>query len=71
MYMMLQIFMAAKLDAMSKMWLSLIGIGLMVVAALIITFARTKTKGWIRVVLTLFAIVLLIYGLISGLISIL
>lgn len=71
MYTMLQTFAAAKLDAMSKMWLSLIGIGLMVVAALIITYARHKTKGWIRVILTIVAIIILFYGLISGLISIL
>lgn len=70
MYMMLQTFAAAKLDPMSKMWMSMIGIGLMVLAALIITYARNKTKGWIRLVLTLAAIVLLIYGIICGLLSI-
>ncbi|QTH46532.1 DUF2768 family protein [Cohnella sp. LGH] len=58
------------MDPMSKMWMSFIGIGLMVVAALIITYARTKTKGWVRLVLTLVAVVVLIYGMISGLISI-
>jgi hypothetical protein len=70
MALMLQAFAAAKLDAMSKMWVSMIGIGLMVLAALIITYARNKTKGWIRLVLTLVAVVLLIYGVICGLISI-
>jgi len=70
MVLMLQTFAAAKLDAMGKMWLSLIGIGLMVLAALIITYARTKTKGWVRLVLTLIAVVVLIYGMISGIISI-
>ncbi|MFC4302772.1 DUF2768 family protein [Cohnella boryungensis] len=70
MALMLQTFAAAKLDAMSKMWVSMIGIGLMVLAALIITYARNKTKGWIRLVLTLVAVVLLIYGVICGLISI-
>lgn len=68
---MAQTLMAAQLDAMSKMWLSLIGIGLMVIAALIITFARMKTKGWIRIVLSLVAVVMLIYGVLCGLISIL
>jgi hypothetical protein len=62
-------FAAAKLDAMSKMWMSFIGIALMVLAALIITYAR-KTKGWLRLVLTIIAIVLLIYGIVCGLLSI-
>ncbi len=70
MVLMLQAYAAAKLDPMSKMLMSFIGIGLMVVAALIITYARTKTKGWVRLVLTLVAVVVLIYGMISGLISI-
>jgi hypothetical protein len=69
MYPMLQLYTAATLNAMDKMWLSFIGIGLMIVAAFIITYAR-KTKGIIRVVLTLIAIVILIYGIITGLISI-
>lgn len=69
MHMMLQLYAAAALDAMDKMWLSFIGIILMVVAALIITYARRR-KGWVRFVLTLIAIVLLLYGIISGLISI-
>ncbi|XID94250.1 DUF2768 family protein [Paenibacillaceae bacterium WGS1546] len=66
-----QTLMAAQLDAMSKMWLSLIGIGLMVIAALVITFARMKTKGWIRIALSLVAVIMLIYGVLCGLISIL
>jgi hypothetical protein len=69
MYTMIQMFAAAKLDAMSKMWMSFIGIALMVLAALIITYAR-KTKGWLRLVLTIIAIVLLIYGIVCGLLSI-
>jgi len=70
MFNMLQTYAAAKLDPMGKMWVSLIGIGLMVLAALIITFARAKTKGWVRLILTLVAIVMLIYGMICGLLSI-
>ncbi|WP_229263687.1 DUF2768 family protein [Cohnella cholangitidis] len=67
--MMLQLYAAAKLSAMNKMWVSMIGIGLMVLAALVITYARNKTKGWVRLVLTLVAIVMLIYGMICGLLS--
>ncbi|WP_240702870.1 DUF2768 family protein [Cohnella luojiensis] len=70
MYTMLQTFMAAKLDPMSKMWVSFIGIGLMIVAAVIITYARNKTKGWIRLLLTLAALVVLIYGFVCGLLAI-
>jgi uncharacterized membrane protein YqjE len=69
MYTMIQLFAAAKLNAMSKMWMSFIGIALMVLAALIITYAR-KTKGWLRLVLTIIAIILLIYGIVCGLLSI-
>ena len=67
---MLQTYAAAKLDPMGKMWMSFVGIGLMVIAALIFTYARSKTKGWVRLVLTLVAVVVLIYGMICGLISI-
>ncbi|BBI33185.1 DUF2768 family protein [Cohnella abietis] len=70
MYIMLQTFIAAKLDPMSKMWVSFIGMGLMVISAAIIYYARAKTKGWIRLVLTLVAFVVLIYGLLCGLLSI-
>lgn len=69
MYTMLQLYAATTLDAMDKMWISFIGIGLMVVAAFIITFAR-KTKGWIRFLLTLIAIVVLIYGIVCGMLAI-
>lgn len=69
MYTMLQLFTAAKLNAMDKMWISFIGIGLMILAALIITYAR-KRKGWTRLLLTLVAIVLLIYGIVCGMLSI-
>lgn len=56
---------------MTKMWVSLVGIGLMAISAVVITVARTKTKGFLRLVLTLTAFGLLIIGFISGLFSIL
>ncbi|MFC5467787.1 DUF2768 family protein [Cohnella suwonensis] len=63
MLLMLQAFTAvAKLDGMMKMWFSFIGMGLMIVSALLIFFARSKTKGWIRVVLTIVSVIILIYG---------
>jgi hypothetical protein len=58
------------MDPMTKMWVSFIGMGLMVLAAVVITFARLKTKGWIRFVLSLIAFVLLIAGMICGLAAI-
>ncbi|MGG4142870.1 DUF2768 family protein [Paenibacillus algorifonticola] len=58
------------MDAMMKMWVSLIGIGLMAISAVIITFARIKTKGIVKFILSLIAFVLLIIGFICGVISI-
>lgn len=55
---------------MTKMWVSLVGIGLMAVSAVLITVARAKTKGFLRFVLSLAAFCLLIVGFIFGLISI-
>jgi hypothetical protein len=59
------------MDAMTKMWISLIGIGLMALSAVSITFARLKTKGFLRFVLSLIAFMLLMVGFLLGLISIL
>jgi hypothetical protein len=59
------------MDAMTKMWVSLIGIGLMALSAVAITFARLKTRGFVRFVLSLIAFILLSAGFLLGLISIL
>ncbi|MFC4777549.1 DUF2768 family protein [Paenibacillus sp. GCM10023252] len=58
------------MDAMTKMWVSLIGIGLMALAAVIITLARLKTKGFLKLVLSTAAFLLLVVGFLCGLISI-
>ncbi|MCA0754429.1 DUF2768 domain-containing protein [Paenibacillus sp. N4] len=58
------------MDGMTKMWVSLFGIGMMAIAALLITFARLKTKGILKFVLSLLAFIILIVGFICGLISI-
>lgn len=58
------------MDPMTKMWVSFIGIGLMAVAALLITVARTKTKGVVRLILSIVAFVLLLFGMIYSFISI-
>lgn len=59
------------MDPMTKMWVSLIGIGLMAIAAVIITFARLKTKGVIKFSLSFISFILLVFGFICGLIAIL
>lgn len=58
------------MSAMDKMWVSFIGIGLMVIAAVIITFARIKTKGIVKGVLSFIAFIFLAIGFLLGLLSI-
>ncbi|MEV5028415.1 DUF2768 family protein [Paenibacillus sp. LPE1-1-1.1] len=58
------------MDAMTKMWVSLFGIGMMAIAALLITFARMKTKGALKFVLSLIAFIILLIGFVCGLLSI-
>lgn len=58
------------MDPMTKMWVSLVGIGLMAIAAVIVTFARLKTKGVLKFILSLVAFVLLVVGFIYGIFAI-
>ncbi len=58
------------MDAMTKMWVSFGAIGLMVLAAFIISFARYKTKGPLKFVLSFIAYVILLIAALCGLISI-
>lgn len=58
------------IDPMTKMWLSFIAIGLLLAASGIISFTRAKTRGVLRIVLTIIAVVVLIYGVIIGYLSI-
>jgi hypothetical protein len=48
------------MSSMDKMWASFYAIGLMLLASVIITYARAKTRGFIRVLLSLIAFVLFI-----------
>jgi len=48
------------MSPMDKMWASLIAIGLMVLASLLISFARTRTKGVLRAVLSIVAFLMFI-----------
>jgi hypothetical protein len=58
------------MDAMTKMWISFGAIGLLLLASGIVSFARARTKGFLRVILTIVAVIALIYGVILGYISI-
>ncbi|MFF2482147.1 DUF2768 family protein [Paenibacillus sp. NPDC058071] len=58
------------MDPMTKMWVSFVGIGLMAIAAVIITFARLKTKGVLKFVLSIIAFITLFIGFICGVVSI-
>jgi len=59
-----------QLDPMTKMWISFAAIGLLLLASGIISFARMKTKGILRWVLSIVAFIALIYGVILGYISV-
>lgn len=58
------------MDAMTKMWLSLAAILVMGLSVFLITFARTKTKGILRGVLSLIAFVIMLTGFLAGIVSI-
>jgi hypothetical protein len=58
------------MDAMTKMWISFFAIGLMVLASFIISFARAKTKGWVRILLSIIAFFCLLLAVLYGFISI-
>ncbi|AZS18226.1 DUF2768 family protein [Paenibacillus motobuensis] len=58
------------MDAMTKMWLSIAAILVMGLSVFLITFARTKTKGLLKGILSLVAFVIMLAGFLTGLISI-
>ncbi|THF78360.1 DUF2768 family protein [Cohnella fermenti] len=58
------------MDPMMKMWVSFVGIGLMVLAAVVVMFARAKTKGVLRFGLSLVAFACLLFGMLCGFIAI-
>ncbi|MFP4974709.1 DUF2768 family protein [Paenibacillus sp. CN-4] len=55
---------------MTKMWLSLAAILIMGLSVFLITFARSKTKGVIRLLLSAAAFLIMLIGLLSGFVSI-
>ncbi|MBA9085370.1 hypothetical protein D3C81_1277270 [compost metagenome] len=58
------------MDAMTKMWLSIAAILVMGLSVFLITFARTKTKGFLRGILSLIAFIIMLAGFLTGLVSI-
>jgi hypothetical protein len=58
------------MDPMTKMWLSLIAILVMGLSVFLITFARSKTKGLLRAILSIVAFVIMLFGLLGGAASI-
>lgn len=59
------------MSPLDKMWASFIAIGLMIFASFLITFARNKTKGVLRFILSLVAFLLFIPILVYMLLSLL
>ena len=57
------------MSPLDKMWASFIPIGLMIVASLLITYARTRTTGAVRAVLSVIAFLLFIPILVYMLLS--
>lgn len=59
------------MSSMDKMWMSFIAIGLMIAASLVVMFTRAKLKNrLLRMITMLAAAVLLFYGIIFMLVSI-
>jgi hypothetical protein len=59
------------MSPLDKMWASFVAIGLMVVSSLLITYARTRTTGTVRIILSVIAFILFIPILIYMLLSLL
>ncbi|WP_068785246.1 DUF2768 family protein [Paenibacillus phocaensis] len=58
------------MDAMTKMWLSIAAVLIMGISVFLITFARTKTKGIVKGILSLLAFFIMLAGFLTGLVSI-
>ena len=58
------------MDPMMKMWVSFVGIGLMAVAAVLISVARYKLRGTVKFLVSLLAFLFLVIGGFLGFISI-
>jgi hypothetical protein len=59
------------MSGLDKMWASFVAMGLMVLASLLITYARQRTQGALRLVLSIIAFLIFIPILIYMLVSML
>ncbi|MCI3920272.1 DUF2768 family protein [Paenibacillus sp. TRM 82003] len=59
------------MSSLDKMWASFVALGLMAVASLLITYARTRTKGAVKLILSVVAFIMLIVMLPFALLSML
>lgn len=59
-----------RMDAMTKMWLSIAAILVMGLSVFLITFARAKTTGLVRGLLSLIAFIIMVAGFLVGVVSI-
>ncbi|ANE49020.1 hypothetical protein SY83_18655 [Paenibacillus swuensis] len=59
------------MSSADKEIMSFLGIGLMLLASVIVTFARVKTKGLIKLILSVIAFVMLLFGFFYGILAIL
>jgi len=48
------------MSPLDKMWASFVALGFMAIASLLITYARSRTKGAVRIVLSVVAFALLV-----------
>ncbi|GAA0833167.1 hypothetical protein GCM10008915_15920 [Bifidobacterium pullorum subsp. gallinarum] len=58
------------MDPMQKMWLSLVALLIMALSVIVVTLARSKTEGFLRGTLSFVAFMMMIFGFIIGLASI-
>ncbi|MGF7050022.1 hypothetical protein J2T13_004545 [Paenibacillus sp. DS2015] len=54
------------MDPMTKMWISLIAVLIMGLSVFLITYARSRKKGFIRVMLSFVAFIIMILGFMGG-----
>jgi hypothetical protein len=60
-----------NMSGLDKMWASFVAMGLMVAASFLITFARQKTQGTLRLILSIIAFLIFIPILIYMMVSML
>lgn len=58
------------MDAMTKMWLSIAAILVMGLSVFLVTFARSKTTGILKGILSLIAFIIMLAGFLVGVVSI-